>query len=1786
MKHILSALLLSAAATAGIAQDAITFENENHKSVSTYDQWESSPFRTGLLEGQVKIIDNSFIEEGINESSQILAFNRSRYGSHLYGARVDLKTPVRLSPTPSYVHVMTRSPRKGSVAVVGLGKRYDWQDQSAETFQLARVSTKEIPAGKWADAVFKLSGNEAAEIHSLVIIPDTESMLYSDSDYVVYFDEIVFNNDANPRFSAESYPISFEKTAERSRTDRHINGITFTGNQGAQLSISSLNNSKLVYFDKTEEQAISVVAGETITPAFDYTGNAMHRYVYFDKGNDGKFTPEIQNNRPTDNSDLLSYSYLNGYNSNGESGTTSNPPAFTIPQGLEPGFYRIRCKIDWDSDNAAGNPSQSIIDNGGAIVDFLANVHNENVAFSVNARMCTATAIDGSALPEEIPFGEDFTFKVEMSSDYVIKGLKIKHGYNLTGEQYINDNRQWKEETLSLSQDGEVTIPAEYIDGNMAVEILYANKPTGYPAMQRIYKANNQENRYLREVVATVNGKVQTIFTATTPKELPYTQYTFNTAWEKQDGALIDKTAVPVTVPKGTTSFKMTFKPYTGTINNLSSQLVWTSQAYYIDANNDFLFSGSNEIYPAVGTPATGNNFGDASGNATNGWTRDITIPVLPEGTYRMRVVYLEPGNANGENYGSDWNEKLFTTHNGVIKAGIAYDFDINIVEAPVEYTEPTFTADNNKPFNDTKFKDTYVESITLTNGEQEKSKTYTAKPENHWNVLSDMEMTAKVGETINAHFVAYNLGAYNTNQVLQDLRFTAVVLAIDWNGDGTFEYTQKIKGNTPPTNVVGGNAKPEEGDGYVMDYTYAITVPETAVAGKKARVRFNYTNAWFNNKPATDFIYTCKEGIVYDFDIAIEEPAPAGRMVTVESADETMGTVAITSPSGTTGNSVNTVDDVTVQATVKSGYTFVNWTNKDGGAVVSTENPYTYTEAEDITLVANFQAVITGWTVNWTNPEHATIEIELTNGTKISNGGTVPYDSEVYIIPTPAPGYRISKVIANGVNVSAKLEEGKLVYKTTIRANTEFSVTTSEVIYRIDWDEATFTNGSFQIFNTNDLSTAIVKNSVINIGDKFKVVPVPNDNYMVSRVYYKYFPNPTDDDIVDITESADGYTFTATPNTNPSKNIIYVYADFIEKPAVINRYAQTTKKSNISKDSYVERLEVNDKILGEWSSFNDDSRSNQITLAAWVNFESSSYYADGMAIMGHYQGHYVGNGTTPSFTVSASSNGKMGIFSRTRNDSGGYPGTSSSTINEIDIPQGWFHLALTAKLDGSNIVYKLYVNGEETSASKTVPGNENSNLPYLPDNTDGLGCVLSFGGDMNCKFDDIMIWTEAISPEEVKEAMKGYTDAELASMTTLVGYYTCDDMLENQGTSKNLGSNKTYDLKLQNLKIKALNPPTTGQKEPISEANLATYIQDSERDVPRGGEKLFESDEDATWLTNGDEDFGYIVKSDNTKRLAYDGFRKVALADNVLAVYHNGDAELPTYVKEEDLESMTGAKTEMTSSYVVAGLDYTVQMPAVAKQWMPISMPAEVDLITVENGNGVRPGKNFWYAEPVVTGKNVTWTDITDEGNTDGTSYLNNLNPGIISVPELRVDQHFTFFTALGTPVVMRAYNQAYAAAQMPQAGVLKFVANPYATTVRAAQLTGEAANMTIYRMNTASGNFDPVEGTVTLKEFEPVFVFNNGGNPSMAPRYIGTKDVSGVLEAEAVYNVNVRGTKGAIEVEAFVPADIEIFTVNGVKVAAEKVEGTRAFNLLSGIYVVRTVADGNAETIKVVVE
>ena len=64
----------------------------------------------------------------------MLAFQRSRLASNIFGARIDLKKPIALGPSGKVVHVLINRPMEGRVMLVGLGKRRDRAGQSQEVF--------------------------------------------------------------------------------------------------------------------------------------------------------------------------------------------------------------------------------------------------------------------------------------------------------------------------------------------------------------------------------------------------------------------------------------------------------------------------------------------------------------------------------------------------------------------------------------------------------------------------------------------------------------------------------------------------------------------------------------------------------------------------------------------------------------------------------------------------------------------------------------------------------------------------------------------------------------------------------------------------------------------------------------------------------------------------------------------------------------------------------------------------------------------------------------------------------------------------------------------------------------------------------------------------------------------------------------------------------------------------------------------------------------------------------------------------------------------------------------------------------------------------------------------------------------------------------------------------------------------------------------------------------------------------------------------------------------------
>lgn len=72
------------------AQTHITFDAEDYGNIGVYDTWVDSPFRQGVLSGNVAVVDNHLLDEEANSSSKILGVQRSRFGSNTFGVKVDL----------------------------------------------------------------------------------------------------------------------------------------------------------------------------------------------------------------------------------------------------------------------------------------------------------------------------------------------------------------------------------------------------------------------------------------------------------------------------------------------------------------------------------------------------------------------------------------------------------------------------------------------------------------------------------------------------------------------------------------------------------------------------------------------------------------------------------------------------------------------------------------------------------------------------------------------------------------------------------------------------------------------------------------------------------------------------------------------------------------------------------------------------------------------------------------------------------------------------------------------------------------------------------------------------------------------------------------------------------------------------------------------------------------------------------------------------------------------------------------------------------------------------------------------------------------------------------------------------------------------------------------------------------------------------------------------------------------------------------------------------------------
>ena len=483
----------------------IDFENQNYKSLGVYDTWLKSPFRSqnkqaAVLEGNVQVVSNidknydEILKATPNASNNVLGFQRSRFGSNTFGARIDLKQPFALTKETKYVHVMIHKPKAGRTMLIGLGKRTDRKGQSVDTEQFWELSTREVEPNKWVDAVFPVKGAGGIEIHSLVVVVDCEDTNGLKDDFLAYIDNIVVNNEAFTTTNREDYPMNYNKDAKCSRTDRGLKGISLGDQTFNVYGDITTSTPAYTYLSK---QAFLAKPGETLNPAVQYKGIWMHSYVYLDLNNNGRFEPKVEGGQivPNAGNELLAYSFLSGEDENsgfnsagtelsGNGRNTLVMPEFTLPSDLQHGFYRMRYKVDWNSADAGGSIENNnhILNNGGGAIDVRLNVHGDNVKIYQGALNGKVVAEDGTELNGiSIPFGKPYTIKMKPEHGFNFSGLKVRHGYNLTGDSISHGTYQYVDELIPrerFNADGTFTLPAKMIDGDVSLEGIFIDAKT------------------------------------------------------------------------------------------------------------------------------------------------------------------------------------------------------------------------------------------------------------------------------------------------------------------------------------------------------------------------------------------------------------------------------------------------------------------------------------------------------------------------------------------------------------------------------------------------------------------------------------------------------------------------------------------------------------------------------------------------------------------------------------------------------------------------------------------------------------------------------------------------------------------------------------------------------------------------------------------------------------------------------------------------------------------------------------------------------------------------------------------------------------------------------------------------------------------------------------------------------------------------------------------------------------------------------------------------------------
>ena len=675
--------LFLALATMALGAEAQTFEtgDTSYTGVATYDSWAQSPFRTGVLAGNAKVVDNPFPDED-NATAKCLAYQRSRWASNMYGVRVDLATPFELTSKAQYVHALVHRPKAGRLMCIGLGKQRGNEAQSKEVEQFYATCTQTIGTDGWYDAVFAVRGAGNIDIHSLVFVTDLESTDALAEDHIAYVDEVVVNGTPAPRIQNGFYTVAVPEGQLFTRTDRYLNSFRLTGSQSGDQTVTVGNAAPNYVYRSLLSRPLTLHPGETVTLSVSYVGTWMNAFVYLDTNDNGQFDvplDEMSADNPLPaGTELLAYSFVEsapeaaGFNSEGKaiSGNGRNTlavPAFAIPADLAPGFYRMRVKVDWANADPAGRmgDGNDIVSNGGAIVDIIIHVMGDTGIANqdgLNGDLCTA---EGEIINNvEFECGKPFTLRQAPAPGFVAGPVTVRYGYHLDGEQTVHGNPQWFEHRYLRSAtdaDGLLTVDAACTRGDMRLQSDFIEAA----------KAEEMDDDYRQ----TLNFDPDTLMNLLADRRIT----ALSVKGEKGAWGMVSGWSTSVPFPTYANASDQTVQVSAGeelTLKATTLNSQWMYAYVYIDYNRDGIFELTGlEPVEMVAKTAGGEDYSSLP---------SFTIPAsLTPGAYRIRFKTDWDCDDPGGRYGENWPPSSATSTNHIHdNRGQIIDFTLHVGEA------------------------------------------------------------------------------------------------------------------------------------------------------------------------------------------------------------------------------------------------------------------------------------------------------------------------------------------------------------------------------------------------------------------------------------------------------------------------------------------------------------------------------------------------------------------------------------------------------------------------------------------------------------------------------------------------------------------------------------------------------------------------------------------------------------------------------------------------------------------------------------------------------------------------------------------------------------------------------------------------------------------------------------------------------------------------------------------------------------------------------------------------